>query len=102
MTGQVARQRPAALVAALALTAIALTLAVSLAPGVARADTTAPTWPAHPQPIKRTTVPTTTAREGFDWSSAGIGAGAGALLVVICGVAVLVPITRRARRARPA
>jgi hypothetical protein len=62
----------------------------------------APTWPAHPQAIQPATSATAPAREGFDWGSAAIGAGVGALLAVVCGATVLVPTTRRARRARAA
>lgn len=118
MTGSLDRRRAAPLSAALARGAIALTLL--LAPAVALAGAapptwpvhpqtirptaaaTPPTWPTHPQPIQRTTATAATAREGFDWGSAGIGAGVGALLAVICGATVLVPATRRARRARAA
>jgi len=121
MTGPADRRRTARLPAALAVAGIALTLTVLLAAGFALAAATPPTWPAHPQslrpiaaaapptwpthpqPIQRATAATATAPEsGFDWGSAGIGAGVGALLAVICGVAVLVPTTRRARRARAA
>jgi len=120
MTGPVDRRRTGRLPAAIAVAAIALTLTALLAAGLALAAATPPTWPAHPQtirpiaaagpptwpthpqPIQPATAATATARDGFDWGSAGIGAGVGALLAVICGVAVLVPTTRRARRARAA
>lgn len=61
-----------------------------------------PTWPMHPRAIRPATSATATTPEHFDWGAAGIGAGVGALLTAICCAAVLMPTTRRARRARAA
>jgi len=53
-----------------------------------------PTWPANPQPLsapKSSVVVATTAGDGFDWGSAGIGAAAmaGLVLVALAGVVVV-------------
>src|SRR5436189_3709226 len=47
-----------------------------------------PTWPAHPQPLHAPVAVATTAGEGFDWGSAGIGAAAmaGLILIALAGV----------------
>jgi len=50
-----------------------------------------PTWPAHPQPLHAPVAVATTAGEGFDWGSAGIGAAAmaGLILIALAGVLVV-------------
>ena len=47
-----------------------------------------PTWPAHPQPLHAPVAFATTAGEGFDWGSAGIGAAAIAGLILISVIAL--------------
>jgi hypothetical protein len=48
-----------------------------------------PSWPANPQPVLRPHVVVTSSEPGFDWGSAGIGAGTvvGALAIGLTGIA---------------
>jgi hypothetical protein len=56
----------------------------------------APSWPANPQPVVRPRVVVSSSDPGFDWGSAGIGAGTvvGAFAIALTGTVAL----RRRRR----
>jgi hypothetical protein len=58
--------------------------------------TAAPSWPANPQPVALPHVVVSSSDPGFDWGSAGIGAGSvvGAFAIAVCGTVGL----RRRRR----
>ena len=57
-----------------------------------------PAWPANPQPVVRPQLVVSSSDAGFDWGSAGIGAGAvvGAFAIALSGTVGL----RRRRLAR--
>ena len=51
--------------------------------------TSPPSWPASPQPIARPYMVVSSSASGFDWGSAGIGAGTvvGAFAIGLTGIA---------------